>query len=55
MRPGSDLWLTALIVRVNEDDSLNLKVWGEDGHETTVLGVPTEDNADDGVPFYKWK
>ena len=55
MQHGSDEWLTALVVWVNDDDSLNLKIWGEKGHETTVLNVPAEDDAGDGVHFYRGK
>lgn len=45
----------ALVVKVNDDDSLNLCVWRSDGVSFVEWGVPTEDNADDGVAYFAAK
>lgn len=45
--------LSAQVVAVNDDDTLNLVVWDECGVTRPVLNVPSEENADDGVHFFR--
>jgi len=43
----------AMVVGVNDDDSVNLVAWTEFGESFQRLNVPTRANADDGVSFFE--
>jgi hypothetical protein len=47
--------MAAMVVGINDDNSLNLTVWNAMTQNRGVLGVPTEDEADDGVHFFRAK
>jgi hypothetical protein len=51
---GCDDGMSARVVGINDDDTLNLTVWNSQGQNRPVLNVPTEQNADDdGVHFFR--
>jgi hypothetical protein len=52
---SADGELSAMVVAVNDDDTLNLVVWDECGNVSRQLNVPTEENADDGVHFFRMR
>ncbi len=43
----------AIVVGVNDDDSVNLAVWTHDGRQFVEYNVPTKENADDGVACFE--
>jgi len=50
---GDSRFTGAWVASINRDDTVNLKVLRERGHEEVKLNVSLEDNADEGVHFFR--